>query len=222
MAWESSNYDWTSYLAPVLNYKALGIHWDANGAPGHFDPNTYVNDQDTGESMDLVYMAGPQTGFHNYGIEYDVDTDVVSWKLDGVVTDSCSLSSFPQWQYLTYAGDPYDDIVYWGTHGSAGQNIYFRDIYLAVAGDADGDGRVDSSDLATWQQHYDPLGANDNTFAWGDWNGDGLIDSADLAIWQQNYDPLGIIQAAAPVPEPGSMLLLTCCLMALKVRRKRR
>ena len=57
-------------------------------------------------------------------------------------------------------------------------------------GDADGDGLIDGSDLATWQVNYDPTGLNVNTFYMGDWDNNGVIDGADLAIWQTNYAPV--------------------------------
>ena len=63
---------------------------------------------------------------------------------------------------------------------------------IPTPGDADDNGKVDGADLATWQQNYDPTGANLNIFIMGDWNYDGRIDGADLALWQQNYDPIGV------------------------------
>ena len=57
--------------------------------------------------------------------------------------------------------------------------------------DPNGDGKVDGADLAFWQRHYDPLGANDNTWFHGDWNLDGRVDGGDLALWQRGYDPVG-------------------------------
>jgi hypothetical protein len=87
-------------------------------------------------------------------------------------------------------------------------------------GDADGDGLVDSADLATWQQNYDPLGDNENTFAMGDWDSNGLIDSADLAIWQQNYDPIGGSALITHTPEPATLALLA--LGGLVMLRRRR
>lgn len=54
--------------------------------------------------------------------------------------------------------------------------------------DANGDARITSTDLAIWQQNYDPIGANaaSNGPATGDWNLDGKVNSADLALWQQS------------------------------------
>ena len=84
-------------------------------------------------------------------------------------------------------------------------------VKASLPGDCNGDGKVDGTDLALWQQHYDSLGLNgeNNVWAWGNWNDDNKIDGADLALWQQNYDPLGPGGAGlAPVPEPGTLMLI--------------
>ena len=73
--------------------------------------------------------------------------------------------------------------------------------------------------LAAWQQHYDPLGLNANTFAMGDWDGDGLIDGGDLALWQQNYDPLGP-GLPSVTPEPATLFLLGIGLVSLAAFRR--
>ncbi len=62
------------------------------------------------------------------------------------------------------------------------------------------------ADLAIWQQNYDPLGVNQNTFEMGDWNLDGKIDGTDLAVWQQNYNPLERMIAEEFLPDPPSEL----------------
>lgn len=70
-------------------------------------------------------------------------------------------------------------------------------IRARLMGDANGDDKVDSTDLGIWQQNYDSLGRYPHTPADGDFNGDGKVDSADLAVWQRHYDPAGL---AAPSP----------------------
>ena len=94
-----------------------------------------------------------------------------------------------------------------------------------LPGDADLNGKVDGGDLAIWQQCYDPLGLNPNTFPMGDFNLDGKIDGGDLALWQQNYNPLGFkasgLATAAVNPEPASLCLLALGAAAILCRRRR-
>ncbi len=84
-------------------------------------------------------------------------------------------------------------------------------------GDANGDGAVDGIDLAVWQENYDPLGLNQNTFAMGDWNFDNHVDGVDLALWQQNYNPLGSTET---IPEPATLLLVGLGGVLLARRRR--
>ncbi|MEM8946316.1 MAG: hypothetical protein AAGD11_14170 [Planctomycetota bacterium] len=68
-------------------------------------------------------------------------------------------------------------------------------------GDFDGDDDVDGDDFLDWQRE---LGVS--------------LDAADLADWQSNYGP-GTITAASAVPEPGSLALIICALIAATGRR---
>ena len=110
---------------------------------------------------------------------------------------------------------------YYSTDGTTWEDLYEEDpsanfcikaLTLPEPCDSNNDHVVDAADLATWQQHYDPLGNHINTFGKGDWNLDGLVDGADLALWQQMQDPLGTWQT---IPEPGTLLLLGVGLLML-------
>jgi hypothetical protein len=78
--------------------------------------------------------------------------------------------------------------------------------------DANGDGDVDGSDFLAWQRGF---GATDaTTVAGGDFNYDGLVDSFDFGVWDSQYGTLGApAPLVATVPEPSSMLLLSCLLI---------
>ena len=94
---------------------------------------------------------------------------------------------------------------------------------LLTAGDGNGDGLVNGTDLAAWQQNYDPLMANHNTTAMGDFNEDGKIDGSDLALWQISYSPLGAAGGMETIPEPATLFLLgTGVLSALGFIHRRR
>jgi hypothetical protein len=115
----------------------------------------------------------------------------------------------------------------------AGFDLDAVGVLRPISGDANGDGKIDGADLALWQQHYDPLGLDNNTFGMGDFNGDGKIDGGDLALWQQHYNPIGItgldgaaplgdFGPLAPVPEPGTFALLSLAAALAYARRSRR
>ena len=75
-----------------------------------------------------------------------------------------------------------------------------------LAGDTDGDGDVDDSDLGTAFSNYTgPVGDVGKTLADGDTNADGDVDDSDLGLAFSNYTgPL----SPAGVPEPASLALL--------------
>ena len=141
----------------------------------------------------------PGTLIAQFTIPYDASDGPGSWGLSGTIT-------YQQMDWKAQVGIPSEQVSvpFW--------------VGVAVAGDANGDGKVDGADLAVWQQYYDPLGGNPaNDWGKGDWNDDGKIDGADLALWQQHYDPLGSGMAA--VPEPATLSLLGLAGLIL-LRRK--
>ena len=92
-----------------------------------------------------------------------------------------------------------------------------------VAGDANGDGKVDGSDVTilagNWQKGVsDGLTA---TWAEGDFNGDGKVDGSDVTILAGNWQ-YGVEAAAAlPVPEPSTIILILCGIGAMFAFRRR-
>jgi hypothetical protein len=64
-------------------------------------------------------------------------------------------------------------------------------IGVRTPGDANGDGKIDSLDVAVIRLHWSPTGTNAK---WqdGDFNGDGKVDSLDVAILRLNWNPVGL------------------------------
>jgi hypothetical protein len=85
-------------------------------------------------------------------------------------------------------------------------------------GDANGDGKVDFSDLLLLAQHYGQKAAT--TVSSGDFNGDGSVGFGDLLLLAQHYGQSAPAAADATVPEPGTWGLLATG-SALLVRRRR-
>ena len=122
----------------------------------------------------------------------------------------------PGESFYSVDGQTWSDLYYEQTDHSA--NFCIKALTMPEAGDSNNDHVVDGLDLAIWQQHYDPVGKNLNTFEMGDWNLDGLINGTDLAIWQQNYRPVNGLLTTAEMdlldltgyetPEPGTLMLM--------------
>jgi hypothetical protein len=94
--------------------------------------------------------------------------------------------------------------------------VDFDDVRLdatpLASADFDGDGDVDSNDLATWQTAY---GAS----ADGDATGDGESNGADFLAWQRQFTGEAELAAASvAVPEPGIGILLLAGLMITTTR----
>ena len=91
-------------------------------------------------------------------------------------------------------------------------NITLRSIFLP--GDANGDGRVDGSDVTILAGNWQLL--DGATWEMGDFNGDGRVDGSDVTIlagnWQAGVDSTA---TAAAVPEPTTWVLLLSAVMLL-------
>lgn len=93
-----------------------------------------------------------------------------------------------------------------------------------IPGDFNGDGQVDSADLAEWEDGFGLTGGAGVSD--GDANGDGMVTGADFLIWQQNVGNTAqqtvapAAAAAEQIPEPAAIGLILLALAAsLAVRR---
>ena len=73
-----------------------------------------------------------------------------------------------------------------------------------LAGDYDGNGRVDGGDFLTWQRGGSP----------------NPLSAGDLATWKSNYGSSAAVGAAAAVPEPAACLMASLAAIAVAVRRR--
>jgi hypothetical protein len=87
--------------------------------------------------------------------------------------------------------------------------------------DFNGDGRVDASDYAMWQQNF---GATVTPGTVGDANGDGVVNAEDYTIWR---DQLGETDGMSSlttgqVPEPGTIVLFGVAVVSFAIVGSRR
>jgi hypothetical protein len=91
---------------------------------------------------------------------------------------------------------------------------------LAVAGDYDKNGVVDTEDYLVWK------GAYGSTLAQADGNGDGIVDAGDFIVWRNNLapsTPSALELAVSAVPEPtgiSAAAVIVVSLLATKLRNR--
>ncbi|MEO0587431.1 MAG: dockerin type I domain-containing protein, partial [Planctomycetota bacterium] len=96
------------------------------------------------------------------------------------------------------------------------------DATVALLGDANLDGMIDTGDLAILAANFDATG---QTWVTADFTGDGTVGTADLAILAANFGAevpeaaTGAVSAA--VPEPGVVGVAGAGLLAFLRRRGR-
>jgi len=118
--------------------------------------------------------------------------------------------------------DPVSNLVDAGTDVGLPFNGSAPDLgaFEVTDADFDGDGDVDGADFLILQRGFGLDGQTDNSF--GDANVDTFVDSSDLAIWESQFGMSIPFSAVASVPEPTTLLLLSCAAMTFAWWRNRR
>ena len=99
-------------------------------------------------------------------------------------------------------------------YGNGGDKV-IEIVDIAIPGDANGDGAVNSGDLDIVRAHW---GQSVGSIAEGDLSGDGMVNSADLDIVRANWGTT----ASAAVPEPAVCGLFIAGLALASIHRRRR
>lgn len=95
-------------------------------------------------------------------------------------------------------------------------NGYIPNPVVALVGDYNADGSVDSADYTIWADNFS---STVNLAA--DGNGDGVVDSADYTLWADNFGNSAALSSGAfPIPEPSAGLILAG--LGLIAARRRR
>ena len=82
--------------------------------------------------------------------------------------------------------------------------------YLALPGDANGDGNVDVSDFNIWNSHKFATGTD---WVSADFNGDGFTDVTDFNIWNSHKFQSAAAAVPAIVPEPSALAAVWMALL---------
>ncbi|MEZ6069083.1 MAG: PEP-CTERM sorting domain-containing protein [Pirellulales bacterium] len=110
--------------------------------------------------------------------------------------------------------------------GTGGYEVWVMDpasiTPVAIAGDANGDGKVDGLDYLTWVANFDDDPAADppGSPANGDFNDDGKVDGLDYLVWAGAFGQ-GPNDTVA-VPEPSSLVILALGIAGIAWRSRRR
>lgn len=96
--------------------------------------------------------------------------------------------------------------------------------YMAILGDANGDGSFDSTDFVTTFQagEYEDAIAMNSDWTEGDWDGDGDFTSSDfvLAFQTGTYEQPSLLPAVKAIPEPSGAILLVLGAMGIVARKR--
>ena len=86
-----------------------------------------------------------------------------------------------------------------------------------LEGDYNGDGVVNAADYTVWRDSWLSLGEN----LPADGDNDGFVGNSDYDVWAINYGAdESTAAAAAAIPEPSTLILMACGLIATSSKRK--
>jgi hypothetical protein len=88
---------------------------------------------------------------------------------------------------------------------------------LGLAGDFNGDNKVDAADYTVWRNTFGAMGSN----LLADANGDEEVDHEDYQIWKSNFGLTAGGGGSTTVPEPSAILTAMLALAATLISRVR-
>ena len=210
----------TDYLADIADYPGYLQYFIEEGATNR--GGSYATASEMLNSFGDAYPS--------WAME-DIDNSLYDWEATKAAFEANEHTWDPE-QRLEYNFTEVESCgqvvvaLKYGGQSPAG-SMSFDNITLTVvpdnvAGDANGDGKVDGSDVTilagNWQKGVsDGLTA---TWAEGDFNGDGKVDGSDVTILAGNWQ-YGVEAAAAAVPEPSTIILILCGIGAMFAFRRR-
>ena len=171
-----------------------------------------------GNGGQVEYTASGNPGFstldwHDFRLEIEPDLSQ-----GGQITASLFLDGDWVTPILTQLLDPsLLDEIRFGDESISANGIldvdYLRFARVSIPGDFDGNGFVDSLDLAAWKAGFGTLSGA--SIADGDADDDQDVDGADFLIWQRQFTGPPPLSASSAVPEPTTLVLISMAVAAL-------
>jgi beta-glucanase (GH16 family) len=212
------------------------FHWQKDPAPC-CDSHRYVVHEYSATSGGIPVNF--TTGFHTYAVEWDKKTGTnineIRFYVDGNLhfTVDQNVSAMSDANFTTakniilnlaiggdFGGDPNGSTVFPQTMLVDYVRVWHRPPSNAVAGDYNGDHKVDSADYATWRKSFGQSGIG----LPADGSGNGSIGQEDYDIWRQHVDSSTLPAAAAiaaMIPEPTTGMSLAVGVMLVYAQRLR-
>ena len=189
------------------------------------------------ENVDFFYFADDDPTNNAVIDDIEGDADIVSLGNFDLAAIVLGESETVAWEGITaqYIGmrinSGYEEGLEDGENGTSHYNFQLAEVLFSLSeletpvepipGDANGDGKVDGSDVTilagNWQVGVD--GSVEATWEMGDFNGDKKVDGSDVTILAGNWQH-GVDAGAASVPEPSTMVLLLGVFASLAILRR--